>query len=289
MLRINVLGSGSSGNSALVRSAGAAVLIDAGLSARKLCERLRAIGCDPDELTAVLLTHEHGDHMRGLDVFCRKSDVAVYCNALTREALEGTLRHPKQWRVAQAGSRFVIGDIEVTTFPVIHDAVDPMGFVLADGESRLGIVSDIGHVTKVVRSHLAGADTLFVEANYDVTMLQNDTKRPWSTKQRILSRHGHLSNDQTAELVGHCASEALHRVVLGHLSQDCNAPDLAREAVGRQLAGRGFAGVDVRCACAEGIPETLTVAAQARGRAMASAGAAAPSSGGALWMQPELF
>ncbi len=261
MLKINVLGSGSSGNCALVRSGDSSVLIDVGLSAKKVFTRLEAIDFDPSALTGILLTHEHGDHVRGLDVFCKKADIPVYCNALTRESLQQGLRHPKQWRIAQAGSRFLVGDIEVLAFSVIHDAVDPMGYVLSDGESKLGVVSDIGHVTDGVRAHLTGVDTLFVEANYDLVLLQNDTKRPWSTKQRIVSRHGHLSNEQTAELVVECASAGLHNVVLGHLSQDCNSPEVAMETIKRHLSDKGYHGVKVRCAGAEGLEDTLAVAA----------------------------
>ena len=270
MLTINVLGSGSSGNSALVRSERTSVLIDAGLSARRLKRGLDAVGCDPEDLSAIVLTHEHGDHVRGLDVFCRQHEVPVYCNALTRESLEQSLRHSKQWRIVEAESAFVIGDLEASAFAVTHDAVDPMGFVFSDAESTLGVLSDVGHVTKSVRRALGSVDTLFVEANYDLLMLQNDTKRPWSTKQRILSRHGHLSNDQAAELVGHCAPESLQQVVLGHLSQDCNDPSLARETVEKRLESLGHSSVGVRCAGPDGLPDTLSVASAEIGRARRS-------------------
>ncbi|MEZ5324428.1 MAG: MBL fold metallo-hydrolase [Verrucomicrobiales bacterium] len=285
MLKINVLGSGSSGNCALVRCGDSSVLIDVGLSAKMVCSRLEAIDFDPGDLSAILLTHEHGDHVRGLDVFCKKADVPVYCNALTRESLQKGLKHPKQWRIAQAGSRFMVGGIEVAAFSVIHDAVDPMGYVLSDGESRLGIVSDIGHVTKGVRAQLTGVDTLFVEANYDLMLLQNDTKRPWSTKQRIVSRHGHLSNEQTAELVVECAATGLQNVVLGHLSQDCNSPEVAVDTIERHLAQNGHFGVSVHCAGADGLEGTLEVAAAARKSGAESGGA----SSAAVWVQAELF
>ncbi|MGK0187765.1 MAG: phosphoribosyl 1,2-cyclic phosphodiesterase [Verrucomicrobiales bacterium] len=283
MLTINVLGSGSSGNCALIRCAGSAVLVDVGLSCRKITERFESIGFDPSDLSAILLTHEHGDHVRGLDVFCKKTDVPVYCNALTRETLESGLKHPKQWRIAEAGSRFAISGMKVSAFSVVHDAVDPMGYVFSDDDSKLGIVSDIGHVTNTVRRELAGVNTLFVEANYDMVLLQNDTKRPWSTKQRILSRHGHLSNEQTAELVAECAAGGLHQVVLGHLSQDCNSPEVALETIQQHLAKNGHHGIEMHCASAEGFPGTLKAATVQMGPPVKDT-TAVPS-----WVQPELF
>src|SRR5690606_13031319 len=152
--------------------------------------RLEKIGIEPESLDGVLLTHEHGDHVRGLDVFCRQCDIPLYCNSMTRAVLvSGILQKPKTWRIVQTGGRFAIGDIEVQTFPVAHDATEPMGFTLSDVESSIGILSDVGYVTNLMRTHMQGVNLLFVEANYDEVLLQNDTKRPWSIKQRILSRH----------------------------------------------------------------------------------------------------
>lgn len=248
MLRFSVLGSGSSGNSAVVCFGDTRVLIDAGLSARQLCLRLEAIGIDPNSLTAIVLTHEHGDHAGGLDVFCRKRAPLVYATSHTCEMVAETVRSRVAWRKFEAGETFAIEGLRIETFSVPHDAVDPVGFVFRGERTAVGVLSDVGHVTALIRERLRGVDSLFVESNYDELMLQNDTKRPWSTKQRISSRHGHLSNDQTAELVVEIASERLHRVVLGHLSRDCNAPEVATAAIRQRLERAGFPGVDVECA-----------------------------------------
>ncbi len=268
MLRISILGSGSGGNSAVITTGQTTLLVDAGLSAKQLVLRLEAVGVDPESLDGILITHEHGDHIRGLDVFCRHRRLPVYSNPATREVMvSGALQKPKTWRLVGTGGKFMLGDIEVQTFPVTHDATEPMGFALRDEDSAIGILSDLGYVTNMVRNQMRDVNTLFVEANYDGLLLQNDTKRPWSTKQRILSRHGHLSNDQTAALVAQVAGPHLHHVILGHLSQDCNEPDLATAAVNQALGGAGQTHVRVECATQQeptvmraavpGVPEAL--------------------------------
>ncbi|MFT4638193.1 MAG: phosphoribosyl 1,2-cyclic phosphodiesterase [Verrucomicrobiales bacterium] len=249
MLHISVLGSGSGGNSAVVYTDQTRLLIDAGLSARQLNRRLEAIGVDPASLDGVLITHEHGDHVRGLDVFCRTVKVPLYANASTREIMiTGPLKQPKTWRIVPTGGKFMIGDIQVQTFPVAHDATEPMGFALRDEDSAIGVLSDVGYVTNLMRNHMRGMNTIFVEANYDGVLLQNDLKRPWSVKQRILSRHGHLSNEQTAALLGDVADENLCRVILGHLSADCNDPQFAIDAVKEAIRAKGHVKVSVLCA-----------------------------------------
>ena len=251
MLRFAVLGSGSSGNSAVVCHGATRVLIDAGLSARQLEQRLLALGIDPDSIQAVVLTHEHGDHVGGLDVFCRKRPLPIYGTRDTCTVVGEGLKSRVHWQKFEAGQAFTVGPLAFDSFSVPHDAVDPVGFVVSDpaAGARVGILSDVGQVTTLIRDRLRSIDTLFVEANYDETLLQNDTKRPWATKQRISSRHGHLSNDQAAELIVSVATDRLHRVVLGHLSRDCNTPEVAIRAIHGQLVKAGFAEVHVECAC----------------------------------------
>ena len=250
MLRFSVLGSGSAGNSAVVCHRDTRVLIDAGLSAKQLRLRLEAIGIEPGSLDAVVLTHEHGDHCGGLDVFCKKTPLPIYgTRDICTVDAEG-IRPEVPWKKFEAGQGFTIGTLEFESFSVPHDAVDPVGFVVrdTDGASVVGVLSDVGQATSLIRQRLQQVDTLFVEANYDETMLVNDTRRPWATKQRISSRHGHLSNDQAAELIVSIASQRLHRVVLGHLSRDCNAPDVAVAAISRELVRAGWDQVHVECA-----------------------------------------
>ncbi len=231
IMRLAVLGSGSGGNAAVLMTGETTLLIDAGFSARQLCQRLRVMGVDPDSVDGILLTHEHSDHTRGLGVFLRKRPIPVYASALTRESLSERLGDQIEWRIFQRGQLFKAGDIAVEAFALPHDAIDPVGFVCEVDGTRVGIATDFGHVTNLVRDRLRGVRVLLVEANYDQGMLEEDTRRPWSTKQRISSRHGHLSNVQTAELVESLLPHGLETVVLGHLSCDCNCPEVAASTV----------------------------------------------------------
>ncbi|MEM6910570.1 MAG: MBL fold metallo-hydrolase [Verrucomicrobiota bacterium] len=233
MLEVAVLGSGSQGNALLIRAGATVVLVDAGLSAKQLCLRMAGLGVAPDSLAGILLTHEHGDHTRGLRVLCGKRDLPVFCNRETREALVEARSdwQALDWRLFESGNAFVLGGLEVRSFLIPHDAAEPLGFCLRKGEARFGVLSDVGHVTHLAREGLRGAQGLFLEANYDEQLLEEDLKRPWSTKQRIASRHGHLSNEQATELVAELAETGLETVVFGHLSRDCNqAERLLRRA-----------------------------------------------------------
>ena len=249
MLQFVSLGSGSSGNSALVFTESTRLLIDAGLSSRQLRHRLQKVGVRPDALDGILITHEHRDHTRGMEVLCRGIRAPVYCNAITGESLSDTIKSPPARRIMKESEPFTVGDISVCGFAVMHDAVDPMGFVFEHQGARLGFVSDTGHVTEAMRSALLGVSFLFVESNHDELRLQNHDRRPWYLKQRIASRHGHLSNAQAAQLVAHvAASGPLERVILGHLSRECNTPDLAEATVRDALTGEGAEKIRVTCA-----------------------------------------
>jgi len=248
VVRFAVLGSGSGGNSAVVECSGKYLLIDIGLSSKQIHLRLEALGIEPESLSGILLTHEHGDHVRGLDVFSRKIDVPVYTTALTREVLSHKVESVKRWQVFERLADFDIGPFQIHAFPVQHDAVDPMGFSIQAGGSKMGFLSDVGFVTNIVREQLMECDLLAVEANYDLELLDLDEKRPWSTKQRISSRHGHLSNDQVVEFLGTVSCEKLKHVVLGHLSSDCNCPIRVTDRVNEALSRKGLSGVEIVCA-----------------------------------------
>jgi phosphoribosyl 1,2-cyclic phosphodiesterase len=168
---------------------------------------------------------------------------------MTRKVISEQIGDPPlAWNLMNTSTPFALGDLRVECFSVPHDATDPVGFVIADGESRLGVLSDVGHCTHLIRSRLSQCHGLFVEANYDRALLEADTLRPWPTKQRISSPHGHLSNEQTAELVASLAHSHLRQVVLGHLSDDCNRPELAADFVRRALASTAASQAKVQCA-----------------------------------------
>ncbi len=236
-MRFAVLGSGSGGNSTIVECDGKYLLVDAGLSAKQLNLRLEALGVDPQKLTGILLTHEHGDHVRGLDVFLRKCRVPIVASVMTGRVVQENLNSQAEWVAFESGQKFSWEGFEISTFALPHDAVEPVGYVIARGERSVGVATDLGHVTDPITKMLQGVEGLVLEANYDWPMLEADTKRPFSTKNRISSQHGHLSNDQAAELVAALVPEGLKRVVLGHLSGDCNCPLKAVEVVREKIGG----------------------------------------------------
>ncbi len=247
MLSFTVLGSGSAGNCAVVATENCKLLVDAGLSARQILLRLEMAGLAPEQLDGILLTHEHCDHICGLKVFCRKYDLPIYVNRQTADVLKSlSLCDHRNWQIFTTGQEFSVKDITVETFAVPHDAVEPVGFALHHGVASLGVVTDLGTATKLVLERVRRVSALLIETNYDEKMLQADTRRPWPIKQRIQSRHGHLSNAAAAVVIAELANFNLRRAVLGHLSRDCNEPALAVATVREMLGARD--GIDVLCA-----------------------------------------
>jgi phosphoribosyl 1,2-cyclic phosphodiesterase len=258
MFHLSVLASGSSGNCALVETASTKVLVDAGLSARRIAQKLEALGVSPGALDGILLTHEHSDHAQGIGVWARRHRTPVFANSLTAEALtkesEGV-----QWRIFTTGSDFDLGDIRVRSFSVPHDAAEPVGFVLEHAGQGVGFLTDLGYATRMALERVRSVHTLLIEANHDEAMLQNDTRRPWAVKQRILSRHGHLSNNAASEVLAEILGGNLRRVLLGHLSEDCNTPELAVRTVRERLVLGGCENVEVLCAAPIELPERRLV------------------------------
>jgi len=199
------------------------------------------------QITQVLNTHEHGDHTKGLRVFSANSSVPVFTNPLTADSLKrsGVVAN---WNLFASGAEFQIGDLRVLPFSVPHDAADPVGFVFRHAESSFAVLTDLGYATKQVVNCVQGVNALLIETNHDEAMLQNDTKRPWAVKQRILSRHGHLSNAAAAEIVANVATPELRHVLLGHMSEDCNTPTIATEAIRTRLNANGHSEVEIICA-----------------------------------------
>lgn len=257
-MEVVILGSGSSGNSCLVSAGGRRFLVDAGLSAKQLELRTMAAGIDPEEISAVFLTHEHQDHTVGLKTLLKHRPMTVFCNRATAQALGGASAYPQAlFQIFETGAEFPLGSVSVRSFSVPHDASEPVGFRFEEGRACFGVLTDLGYATRLVTEALKGVTGLLLEANYDESLLQADTKRPWSVKQRIASRHGHLSNRDSAALLARLEAPSLELVVLGHLSRDCNSPELAVRTVEEALNGKRP--LHVQCACQEGLPVPLPV------------------------------
>jgi phosphoribosyl 1,2-cyclic phosphodiesterase len=237
-MRLHILGSGSAGNCALLQTESVRVLIDAGFSCRRLQEFLRAAGTRLEEIDAVFLTHEHGDHAAGIEGFRRHPRTEIFANAATARAVQAKAGREATWRLFETGSTFHFRDLEVTSFAVPHDAQEPVGFRFAHGQAEdlfspprsLAWLTDLGHAPGHVHRHLRESDVVVVESNHCPKLLAADHRRPWSTKQRIGGRHGHLSNEAARELLEATANPRWRRVFLTHLSRDCNSPAAVEES-----------------------------------------------------------
>jgi phosphoribosyl 1,2-cyclic phosphodiesterase len=234
-VRLTILASGSSGNSALLETEDTRVLVDAGLSVRQLRLRLATLGRAPESLSAILITHEHSDHIQGLAGMADRLGIPLYCNRPTKDALVDITGVQFNWHLFATGASFEVGDVEVDTFSIPHDAQEPVGYLLRTAAGNVGFLTDLGHATKLVLERVRPANALVLETNHDVKMLQADPHRPWSLKQRILGRLGHLSNEAAADCAQEIMSDGLRRLYLGHLSRQCNRPELALEVINRRL------------------------------------------------------
>ncbi|MFQ5443465.1 MAG: MBL fold metallo-hydrolase [Nitrospinales bacterium] len=229
------MSSGSKGNSLYIESDNHRLLIDAGLSARKLTERMQAIDRDPAELDAVLLTHEHSDHVRGIGPLARKYKIPVYSTGGTHHAIRHVAGHLPEWKQIRCGETVEIGDLKIEPYATPHDATESIAFVVRNGTSKLGHATDLGKVTPFVLEKLQSSDALLVESNHDVEML-NSGPYPWPLKQRIKSDAGHLSNEACAEMLASLIHDRLRCVVLMHLSETNNHPEIA-QLTARQVLG----------------------------------------------------
>jgi phosphoribosyl 1,2-cyclic phosphodiesterase len=258
-VRFTILGSGSSGNCAYVETEETRILIDAGFSARQIRNRLASISRSPENLTGVLITHEHSDHIQGLATLCEKLRIPIYCNRPTKDAIAFQAKANLDYRIFTTGSAFELGDITVESFSVPHDAQEPVGYMLRTASANIGFLTDLGHATKLVIERVRPAHALVLEANHDVKLLQECPHRPWSLKQRILGRHGHLSNEAAADVAAEIMSPELRHLYLGHLSRECNRPEIAQKTVANKLAEIGAAHVNLQLA-SQAVPcATLTL------------------------------
>lgn len=226
-MKICSLASGSKGNSLFLETGGVRLLIDAGLSLKELTARLIASKIEPSSIHAVLVSHEHGDHIRSVGSFARRYKVPVLVSYATRQSAERFLSKTDLIEF-ESGYSFAFREIMVDPFPVSHDCSDPVGFVIESREGIIGSATDLGSVTRLVREKLRGCRALHLESNHDPEMLLNGPY-PWELKQRIRSRHGHLSNQESLGLLHDLAHDGLKALVMAHLSEVNNHPDKVRE------------------------------------------------------------
>jgi len=231
-----VLASGSKGNCIYVASGGTAILVDAGLSARETVSRLDEAGVAPSAIQAVLFSHDHVDHYRGTGMLTKKIPVRLFANEGTAAGIDSAFpKNRLNWEIFETASAFAIGDLRVEAFSVPHDASDPVGFIISDGRACLGIMTDFGHPSSLLRSKLAACDALVLESNHDYDMLMA-SNRPWPIKTRIAGRSGHLSNDDAAALLKSALPPRLRLLLLAHISEECNTHSLAYSTMQQALA-----------------------------------------------------
>lgn len=223
------LASGSKGNSIFIASHSKKLLVDAGLSAKALDEKLSHVGSSLSHIDAILITHEHIDHIQALSVIARKYEIPVFANSDTALAILEQSDRPIPFKIFTTGETFTFGDIEIHPFSIQHDTLDPVAFTLTFADTKLGICTDLGFATTLVKNRLSNCDYLYVEANHEESMVHS-SNRAESVKARILSRQGHLSNAQCADLLREVAHPDLRHIYLAHLSSECNHPNHAFSA-----------------------------------------------------------
>jgi phosphoribosyl 1,2-cyclic phosphodiesterase len=235
-VRVCVLGSGSKGNSTWIATERTRLLVDAGLNRKETRSRLAAVDEPAESCSAILVSHEHDDHIKGLTRLALDLQVPIYISSLTRSVIAWDSRL-EAFETFSAGQKFVVGDIEVTPFSIPHDAVDPVAFTFEAEGVKVGLVTDLGYVPEVVKQHVQGCHCLVFESNHDLDMLKVGPY-PWFVKQRVMSRHGHLSNRATADFLRTDYDGAAQVLVLAHLSETNNHPEIARLAAREALEGR---------------------------------------------------
>jgi phosphoribosyl 1,2-cyclic phosphodiesterase len=235
-LRVCLLASGSKGNSLFIDAGKTKFLIDAGLSAREILHRLASIGIEGPELNAIFISHEHTDHTRGAGTLARRLRIPVFISYAAQSQSRETFKRNEVVNF-ESGCSFMFRDLLIDPFPITHDCSDPVGFTIETPQGRIGVATDLGIATRLVKEKLKDSRVLVLESNHDEDMLFNGPY-PWHLKQRIKSRHGHLSNSESVELLYELVNPSLEGVFLAHLSEVNNDPAIASNAFRRLLDGQ---------------------------------------------------
>lgn len=240
-MRFSVLASGSTGNAFYIETEQTKLLVDVGLSGKQIDRLFQQIDADPSELDGILVTHEHSDHIKGLGILARKYKLPIYANDKTWKAMEkgiGKVELDQKFHF-EANKVQTFGNIDVESFSVSHDAVDPMFFTFHHDNKKVALVTDLGYVSERIKKTIEGANAFIFEANHDISMLQMG-KYPWSVKRRILGDYGHVSNEDSGLALSDVITNETKRVYLAHLSKDNNMKELARMSVDQVLQERGI-------------------------------------------------
>jgi phosphoribosyl 1,2-cyclic phosphodiesterase len=233
------LASGSKGNCIYLGTDNTKVLIDAGISAKAIKARLEEINVDLADIDAILITHEHTDHIQGLKMLAYKMGIPVLANHETAKGIVEAFHDCPKFKIFSTGETFEFGDLEIHPFSIQHDTIDPVAFSIRTGSLKMGFCTDLGFVTTLVQNQLRDCDYLYVEANHQPSMVYASA-RPLIYKQRVTSRSGHLSNEACGNLISHVYSPKLKHVHLAHLSSECNSPEVAMHVIQNILSSKGI-------------------------------------------------
>lgn len=239
ILSICVLASGSKGNAIYISTGNTAILLDAGLSGVQIENRMKERGLRPEKLDALIVSHEHSDHIAGVGVLARRYSLPVYINPATQEAASSCLGRIDNFQSFECGAPCRINELDLRPFCLSHDAAEPAGFTIESPAGKIGIATDLGFAPNMVKQHLKGCDLLVLEANHDIEMLERGPY-PWPVKQRIKSRTGHLSNEEARDLLMEVMDEKLGHVILAHISETNNNPEKALRVVAEPIKNSGL-------------------------------------------------